>query len=130
MTQNDFNIQLGRIYSVFGEKQYGKERLSLIWQSCKELSDYAFIRIVDNFISSARFAPLPKDFKDAAIAEKSKSFNDLVDGAVESVFYKSPDGIKNYLNKDYPGCSTIYDAVKLEMFKNRIKKIDEVSNNI
>lgn len=130
MTHATFNIDMQRIYSVFGEKAYGNERLNLIWKFCSDLEDNQFSKIVDHFLSSARYSPLPKDFKDAATAEKSKSFTNLVNGAADTVYNKSPEKLKNYLDKDYPGCSTVWDAVKVEMFKNRIKKADEVNNNV
>lgn len=66
-----FNAQMGRLYSLFGEKAFSNERLKLIWNFTSDLDDNSFEHIVDHMVSNFRQIPLPKDFKEAAIAERN-----------------------------------------------------------
>jgi hypothetical protein len=71
VTQEHYNAQMGRIYSLFGDKAFPAERLKIVWQTCKDLPDRSFTKIIDHFASSFRHAPLPKDFIEAAIRERA-----------------------------------------------------------
>lgn len=69
LTQYQFNIQIERLSSVFGEKAFSEQRLALIWRHVERLSYSEFLKIIENFLGSFRYAPLPNDFKDAAASE-------------------------------------------------------------
>ena len=69
LTQYQFNIQMERLSSVFGEKAFSEQRLALIWRHVEKLSYPAFFKITEHFLGSFRFAPLPNDFKDAVGSE-------------------------------------------------------------
>lgn len=72
MMLNVYEKHLNRLKSEFGEKAFGTERGVLIWKAVEDLSEEEFVRVIDHMISSFRYAPLPKDFFEAARAEKSK----------------------------------------------------------
>lgn len=77
MSPETFRIQMGRMYSLFGEKTYPQERLESIWQFCQDLPDHVFRQMVNSFIDDAKSAPLPKEFKSLAASyfAKNRGFN-------------------------------------------------------
>lgn len=70
MTDFVFKKEMQRMYSLFGEKAYPQERLWSIWKACKDLPDDSFRWIVNTFIDTCKYAPLPKEFKELAYREK------------------------------------------------------------
>lgn len=67
---NDFVNEMRRIYTTFGEKSFGAERLEIIRKYIYHLSSFEFRILVNKIISSMRYAPLPSDFRDLAIEIK------------------------------------------------------------
>lgn len=64
---DQFNIQIGRLMSVFGKKNFQSEaRLAMIWDAVRGLEPHQFLSIVDHIIANCRNAPLPNDFREAA----------------------------------------------------------------
>jgi hypothetical protein len=123
MSPAEFDVQMNRVTQTFGEgKVYNRERLALIWKAVNDLSAPSFSRIVDNFIASARYAPLPKDFQESAYAERRHSFNREVDGAAKAMDREWPTGLKGFLEREYPGAKTLNDAVEIQIEKNKIAK--------
>jgi hypothetical protein len=123
MTPPEFDVQMNRITATFGEgKVYNRERLALIWKAVNDLTAHSFSRIVDNFIASSRYAPLPKDFQEAAYAERKNSFNREVDGAARALDVPWAGGLKAYLAREYPGAKTLNEAVAIEREKMKIAK--------
>jgi hypothetical protein len=71
MTDEFFRSQLIRVSEQFGAKAITAERSRMIWHVTKDLHEGAFMRIVDHFLASFRYAPLPKDFIEAALRERA-----------------------------------------------------------
>lgn len=71
MTRHHFDRQMGRIYGVFSDKGFQDERLKAIWKVSEDLPELAFTKIVEHFISTFRQPPLPKDFIEAALRERT-----------------------------------------------------------
>lgn len=120
MTDEQFQFQMKRLESAFGEKHFDLERLDLIKQSVFWMELGQFSSVVDHFISSFRQAPLPKDFKEAAIHERNKMPNIQKE---KDIFAKnfSSDGLKKTLALNYPGCKTLADAIRYEREKIKLK---------
>lgn len=70
MTPIEFDQAMSRLTLSFPQSSYSGERLKLIWEKCSWMTARSFERIVGNFIAGNRYAPLPKDFIDAAIKER------------------------------------------------------------
>jgi hypothetical protein len=76
MHKADFEIQINRVSKVFGKKGFEPDRVYTIWKMSEHMDAPAFSRIVDEMISDFsrivdemisdfRYAPLPKDFREA-----------------------------------------------------------------
>lgn len=121
MTTEVFNSEMKRIYGVFGEKHYPHERIRSIWSHWRDLPDNGFIKLVSHFINTRKIgdAPLPQDFIDAAHRERKNQFNRDVQGAADAVFdWSKQKGLKAFLDENYPGCKTLWEAVEVERIRN------------
>ncbi len=61
----DFKIfasQIDRLSNTFGKRNFSDERISMIWESVKDLSNPQLKSLVDVFVSSSRQYPTPDDF--------------------------------------------------------------------
>jgi|GEM_PF-4418450 len=80
MTEDFFKTKMSVIAAEFGGKPFTAERFRMIWHVLKDLPENSFSKIVNHFLSTFRQMPLPKDFIDAAIRERSgvknRTFND------------------------------------------------------
>ena len=65
MLPHDLETQLVRMRSHFNTRSYGEEFVKLLWPRVKHLQASSLVRIVDDFISNSRHAPLMSDFLDA-----------------------------------------------------------------
>jgi hypothetical protein len=127
MTEIEFIGQMKRLTDAFGEKPFDRGRMELISRHVRDLSAYSFTRIVDHLLSNFRQAPLPKDFKEAAMAERN-NWHDLRSvPAIMRPDFKGNGGLQKVLARDYPGCETLYEAVEVEKIKLRKKAVDESS---
>jgi hypothetical protein len=54
-----------KLVKLFGSKNFGQERLRSVWRICNHLTGYEFSRIVEEMVDNFRYAPLPKDFREA-----------------------------------------------------------------
>lgn len=71
MTDLEFDMAMRRVTETFPNKgAYTEERLKLIFKATRSLPAHAFNRIVDHFVANSRYAPLPKDFLEAAAKER------------------------------------------------------------
>lgn len=66
VTKPQLDIQIDRLIETFGEKFFSSQRIVMIWDAVEGLEYASVISIVDEFISSAKHPPLPKDFSIAA----------------------------------------------------------------
>jgi hypothetical protein len=116
MTELEFKTEMHRLESTFSPSAFSFERLELIRRN--------FARIVDHLIANFRTPPLPKDFKEAASAER----NHMADlRSVPSIYqpdFKSKP-LKKVLERFYPGCETLNEAIEVEKIKLRVARADE-----
>lgn len=124
MSETEFLIQMQRLTSAYGEKAFDRGRMELISRHVRDLSPYGFSRIVDHLLSNFRQAPLPKDFAEAARAERN-SFSDArsVPEYLDKNI-KNDGGLKKVLEREYPGCTNLKEAIEVRKLKNRIEKIN------
>lgn len=66
MEFNEFNDEMRRIESMFGEKHYSNERKEMIWRRVRGFSKKRFRAVCDEIIGSCRTFPVVKDFDEAA----------------------------------------------------------------
>jgi len=66
MNPMEFDIQMGRLRNVFGDKNYPDERTKLIWSEVRDLPQYYFAKLCDRFIGDSRQAPILNDFRTEA----------------------------------------------------------------
>jgi hypothetical protein len=72
MTHGQFKLQIQRLSEAFPGKSFNGQRLELIWKRCCYLPIDSFMKMIDHFIETFRYPPLPKDFSDAAKEETSR----------------------------------------------------------
>jgi hypothetical protein len=123
MTAAHFNQQMGRLYSLFGEKNFPPERLKIIWSSVEGLDDGSFTKIINHFVSSFRQAPLPKDFNEASRLERHHAFKPNMP-SIETISHNS-GSLKKVLEEKYPGCKNLLEAIEVHKLKLKIKRADE-----
>ena len=58
-----FHEQIGRLVTAFGKRLFLKERVDMIWEICKVLTDEEMTQVTDQILKNARQAPLPRDFE-------------------------------------------------------------------
>lgn len=62
MRDDEFDTQMNRLKSVFGDKAYPDERATLLWRDVRNLSGRWLEGAVDQLIASCRQAPLSSEF--------------------------------------------------------------------
>lgn len=90
MNDYTFNSQMRRIKACFSAAYNNDEKIAIIWEKVKHLSDDRFITICDNFISRNKQAPAVSEFIDMASSnEFSTNYKEIrgscgkcVDGVV------------------------------------------------
>lgn len=123
MTQEQFEWQIKRLESTFGEKYFDVERLDLIRQHVMWMEMGDFAAIVSHFIATFKFAPLPKDFKEAMIQHRNQnSKSDLRSKPIIFDEGFSNDGLKKCLEEKYPGALNLQDAIDQERLKIKVKE--------
>ena len=71
MSKEQFDIQIRRLIDCYGDKTFNDQRLMQFFTAVKDLPYLRFVRIVDHIIRNQRYAPLPKDFYEAARGERN-----------------------------------------------------------
>lgn len=122
MTNDQFQFQMHRLESAFGERHFPLERLELIWGLVAWMGLGQFSCVVDHMLSTMRYAPLPKDFKEASILEKKKAFENDVGGAIKALNTPWSGGLQAFLTKQYPGCKTLNEAVQVQILQNQVQR--------
>lgn len=64
--REQLEIQLDRLEATFGDKPFSEQRALMIWDAVRHLDYPSVCVIVDSFIRSSKFAPLPEEFFKAA----------------------------------------------------------------
>lgn len=73
--REQLEIQLDRLEQTFGDKAFSEQRALMIWNAVSHLDYQSVIGIVDGFIRSSKFAPLPQEFFEAAKGYEAQSKN-------------------------------------------------------
>ena len=81
MTSDQFQYSMGSIFSVFGRAEYPAERVRMIYDEVKDLTQHEFDQIVANFVGSFRvkYAPMPSHFREEAYAMRKRRFEKAVE---------------------------------------------------
>lgn len=66
ITREQFLLQVQRLCSTFGDRNFPEQRSAMIWDSVKDLDYEPVIGIVDGFIRGSKSTPLPIEFSEAA----------------------------------------------------------------
>ncbi len=74
MENNSFKFQMERLTRHFGAKAFSIERINLILEEVKNISEKDFMEIVSDFIADSKFPPTRKDFRDAASSRRNTSY--------------------------------------------------------
>lgn len=121
MTEDEFIYQMKRLENEFSSKHFGYERLNRIKQCVMDLTPYGFSRVIDHMIDNFRQAPLPKDFREAARAERN-AYADLRSiPAIMHSNFKGDGALLRVMEKEYPGCKTLWEAVEVQKIKNKVE---------
>jgi hypothetical protein len=88
MEKQKFNEEIVRLKSVYGEKSYPPERISLIWREFYYISDKDFLSAVDQLISNKRFAPMVDDFRGILSGQTRSNRLEKIDAIKKSSYCK------------------------------------------
>lgn len=122
MTQEFFQDQVKRLKMRFGEKAFDSEIVQLIGREVISMTREDFMRVVDVMIGqrAANKPPLVSDFREARLAQEKYKFNRVVQEAVSPSNWQN--GLQAVLDRDYPGCKTLSEAVELQKLRNQIAR--------
>ena len=70
LSHSDFITQMDRVIEQFGIKAFSQERSRLIFREVQDITVFQFRKICDDFLMGSKWAPLPKDFREAATIPK------------------------------------------------------------
>jgi hypothetical protein len=73
MQEQEFQIQIKRLQSRWGERIYEKELVAILWRAFHEIEARIFISACDDVIGNMRHAPMFKDLDDAIHLAKSRA---------------------------------------------------------
>lgn len=66
INRDQLRIQIDRLIDTYGDKAFSSQREELIWEAIQGLEYAQVIKMIDEFISRMRNAPLPSDFSESA----------------------------------------------------------------
>lgn len=119
MLRDHFQREIERLKQVW-PNSFQTPRVTSIWSGCCDLLDSQFSVICDRFINSLKAPPVPDDFIEAARKLEAEIFQRDVDGAAKRVFnWSGQKGLKAFLDKNYPGAETLWDAVTVQRLRLR-----------
>lgn len=130
MNQICFKEHVERLKQRFGEKAFDLQFVQLIWPEVRDLTEPEFVGLVNFFLGSrtATRPPLVPDFKEGVITIQKKNFQQDLNGAMKSLTKEWPKGsLRRALdaNPDWKGCKTAWEAVQVQILKNRVKEADK-----
>jgi hypothetical protein len=99
---------MDRLVDCFGDKAFGNERVRIIWRNVNALSDQWLVTVVDNFIATAKYAPLPADFYEFAALERERLWQiEKLKNASEAKTFMATYGAEEIQQV----CATIRDRI-------------------
>ena len=130
MTSSELNEQILRLKTKFGEKAFDVESVALIRREVINMRGEEFRFLVDGLISTRLHSrpPLVSDFRDARLAVEKRILEATVSAASRAM--SSPvfhSGLKSYLEKEFPGCRTLNEAVEVRRLQIQVAKANDPS---
>jgi len=133
MTRLEFENEIRRLFSTFGEKAFTPERLQIIW---KEVKDFEFTwmqRNITEILAGNERAPLPKDFAVLATKERQRIYE--IEKAKNT---REAEKVWNWLSSEEIGfiCQGIRDRIqgkvadeKWNSFVNVLKEMPKIGSD-
>lgn len=127
MTEYQLANQIKRLKEKW-PNNFDSETMRRIWFHCKYLSKYDFERVCDRMLDTRPKSrpPLPLDFLEQSKKLEKMEFHRSLKGAVDAInnniktdHYGNRVGLQNFLDKNYPGCKTVLQAVEEEKRRQR-----------
>ena len=120
--------QFKRLKMRFGEKAFDEEFCRLAMKEVSIVSEQYFIIAVDRLIGSRTHTkpPMIDDFRQIRLNEERHKLTRQVEESIQSM--NDPrlgQGLRDYLVKHYPGCSTVQEAVEIERLKLKIEEAEK-----
>jgi hypothetical protein len=125
MTRENFDEQLSRLRFRFGDRNFDPEFIKLLAKEVQSMPDHDLTRMVSDFIGSrpATRPPLLVDFREARIQIEKYKFTREVQGAADAVFdWAKQKGLKAFLDENYPGCKSLWEAVQVQVEVNQAQR--------
>lgn len=122
-----FVEQVNRLRTRFGENAFDKEFTKLVANEVGTMSEYGFKRACDIWIGSRSRgkAPLLSEFREARLAEEKIKLDNATYLAANILTKPQKfGGLKLYLEKEFPGCKTLAQAVEVRRLQIRLAKIE------
>jgi hypothetical protein len=101
MNRKEFNEQMARLISVYGQNKYPVERLDMIFRAVNAISLEHFENQVSEFIGSSDKPPLMQDFRNALAG--------LLTEAIKKLMETKLVNIPSCLNCDNTGHARMYE---------------------
>jgi len=79
MEKWDFDLAMRRLVSVYGEKSFPPDRVSILWNRFHGLDPFKWKEMIDSLIATQRFVPLLNEMETWLLENKN--------------FYKSPERV-------------------------------------
>lgn len=64
MQSGEFNEQINRLKTTYGDKNYPDERITAIWNETRNLDFYEFENVITRIIGAERYAPMVDKIKE------------------------------------------------------------------
>lgn len=122
MPLDHFRAQISRIVATFGKASFSEERISLIYSCVQGLSADEFTRVTNLVISEHRYAPLPKDFSEAAAKVRKNRVDHGILGISKKLDQIFESGLPDVLKNRFPGCKTVNEAIEVRRLEIQVQK--------
>ncbi len=119
--------QVERLRTRFGDKAFDAEFILLARSEMARMRDDDLVRMVDVFIGSraANRPPLLVDFREARHLAQGRKLQSDIAGALKALETPWQTGLKPYLEKHFPGCKTLEEAVEVRRLQIQIARAND-----
>ena len=119
-----FKTQMQLLTADFGPEEYTNGRIALIWETCNDLPDSSFAKIIRHFrmTKSVKYPPLPQHFFEEAINQR-KLLNSQKRNIISIEGNQSPDQPTRSLNEilGEMGFNSLAEAVRGKSFLKKVE---------
>jgi len=125
MTPDFFNQQISRLKVRFGDKSFDSEFVKLIGREVSDMSNDAFMVLVDRMIAERRphEKPLVSDFREMRKFMEQERFKREVSETAAVIDGPMSANVQEALGRaGYGGCRSVKDAFELQVLRNQIAK--------